>query len=42
LNGILFIDRMTKKTKEEIRDELDAMQAATKTELELQKAGGEK
>jgi peptide deformylase len=42
LNGILFIDRMTKKAKEEIRDELDAMQAATKTELELQKAGGEK
>ena len=34
LNGILFIDRMTKKTKEEIRDELDALQAATKAELE--------
>jgi peptide deformylase len=42
LNGILFIDRMTKKTKEEIRDELDAMQAATKAELELQKTGGKK
>jgi len=42
LNGILFIDRMTKKTKEEIRDELDAMQAATKAELEHQKAGAEK
>jgi len=34
LNGILFIDRMTKKTKEEIRDELDKLQAATKAELE--------
>ena len=34
LNGILFIDRMTKKTKEEIRDELDALQAATKAELQ--------
>ena len=33
LNGILFIDRMTKKTKEEIRDELNALQAATKAEL---------
>jgi peptide deformylase len=34
LNGILFIDRMTKKTKEEIRDDLDALQAVTKAELE--------
>src|ERR1700722_3277386 len=34
LNGILFIDRMTKKTKEEIRDELDALQKATKAELQ--------
>ena len=34
LNGILFIDRMTKKTKEEIRDELDKLQAATKAELQ--------
>jgi peptide deformylase len=34
LNGILFIDRMTKKTKEEIRDELDLLQAATKAELQ--------
>lgn len=33
LNGILFIDRMSKKTKEEIRDELDALQKATKAEL---------
>ena len=33
LNGILFIDRMERKQKEEFRDELDAMQAATKAEL---------
>lgn len=33
LNGILFIDRMDKKTKEGLQDELDAMQAATKAEL---------
>jgi peptide deformylase len=37
LNGILFIDRMTRKVKEEMRDELDAMQAATKAELEKAK-----
>ena len=42
LNGILFIDRMTKTTKEEIRDELDALQAATKAELALQKSRGTK
>ena len=34
LNGILFIDRMTRKTKEELRPELEAMQARTKAELE--------
>jgi peptide deformylase len=34
LNGILFIDRMSKKTKEELRDELDALQKATKAELQ--------
>jgi peptide deformylase len=34
LNGILFIDRMSKKIKDEIRDELDALQAATKAELQ--------
>ena len=34
VNGILFIDRMTKKTKEEIREELNALQTATKAELE--------
>ena len=33
LNGILFIDRMDRKTKDELRDELDALQAATKSEL---------
>ena len=33
LNGILFIDRMERKTKEEFRDELDELQAATKAEL---------
>jgi peptide deformylase len=33
LNGILFIDRMERKTKEEFRDELDALQTATKAEL---------
>jgi peptide deformylase len=33
LNGILFIDRMERKTKEEFRDELDALQVATKAEL---------
>ena len=30
LHGILFIDRMEKKTKEELRPELDALQAETK------------
>ena len=34
LNGILFIDRMDRKTKSELRDELDALQAATKSTLE--------
>ncbi|HEY1789380.1 MAG TPA: peptide deformylase [Verrucomicrobiae bacterium] len=34
LNGILFIDRMDKKTKDELRDELDALQAETKAELQ--------
>jgi peptide deformylase len=35
LNGILFIDRMERKRKEEFRDELDALQAATKADLEV-------
>jgi len=34
LNGILFIDRMEKATKEELRPQLDALQAATKAELQ--------
>jgi peptide deformylase len=34
LHGILFIDRMEKKTKEELRPELDAMQAETKVALQ--------
>lgn len=34
LNGILFIDRMSKAVKEELRPELDALQAKTKEELE--------
>ncbi|HVU26691.1 MAG TPA: peptide deformylase, partial [Verrucomicrobiae bacterium] len=34
LNGILFIDRMDKKTKEALQPELDELQAKTKTELQ--------
>jgi peptide deformylase len=37
LNGILFIDRMDKKTKEDIRPELDDLQAETKAELQVAK-----
>jgi len=37
LQGILFIDRMNKKTKEELKPELDALQAETKAELAAQK-----
>lgn len=33
LNGILFIDRMTRETKLELRDELDELQSATKENL---------
>jgi peptide deformylase len=33
LNGILFIDRMEKKTKAELQDELDLLQTATKAEM---------
>jgi peptide deformylase len=33
LNGILFIDRMDKKTKAELQPELDELQAATKKSL---------
>jgi peptide deformylase len=38
LHGILFIDRMDKASKEEIRPELDELQAATKAELQGAKA----
>lgn len=34
LNGILFIDRMDKKTKLELQPELDDLQAATKAKLQ--------
>ena len=34
LNGILFIDRMDRKSKNEIREELDMLQAETKAKLE--------
>ena len=37
LNGILFIDRMDKKTKEELQPELDALQAETKAALQKAK-----
>lgn len=37
LNGILFIDRMDRKSKNEIRAELEALQAETKTALERKK-----
>jgi peptide deformylase len=33
LRGILFIDRMTRATKQELQAELDALQAETKAEL---------
>jgi len=33
LNGILFIDRMDKKTKAELQPELDELQAVTKATL---------
>lgn len=34
LNGILFIDRMDRKSKNELREELDALQAETKATIE--------
>jgi len=37
LNGILFIDRMDKKTKAELQPELDELQAQTKAELAAKK-----
>jgi len=39
LNGILFIDRMEKKTKEELRDQLNELQSATKAEIAKPKQG---
>jgi len=39
LNGILFIDRMDRATKEELRPQLDALQAATKAELQKANSG---
>lgn len=33
LNGILFIDRMDKKTKEELRPDFESLQEATKAQL---------
>jgi peptide deformylase len=35
LNGILFIDRMDKKTKEEMRADLDLLQAETRAALKM-------
>lgn len=37
LNGILFIDRMDKKTKQELQPELDELQAVTKADLARKK-----
>lgn len=37
LNGILFIDRMNKSSKEELQPQLDALQAATKSQLQKAK-----
>ncbi len=37
LNGILFIDRMDKKTKDDLRDELDQLQGETKSKLQKKK-----
>ena len=37
LNGILFIDRMTRAEKEELKPELDELQAKTKADLKSRK-----
>ncbi|HSH94670.1 MAG TPA: peptide deformylase, partial [Roseimicrobium sp.] len=37
LNGILFIDRMTKSKKDELRPEIDELQAETKSEMKKRK-----
>jgi peptide deformylase len=39
LNGILFIDRMSMKKKQELKPELDELQTATKAELQAAKRG---
>ncbi len=38
LQGILFIDRMDKQTKEELRPELEGLQIETKAELKVQRS----
>ena len=37
LNGILFIDRMKRETKEELQPQLEELQAATKAALKAKK-----
>ena len=37
LNGILFIDRMDRKTKEDLRPELEGLQTETKAQLQSRK-----
>ena len=37
LNGILYIDRMTRAEKEELKAELEELQAQTKAELKAKK-----
>lgn len=37
LNGILFIDRMNSETKQELKPELDKLQASTKAEMQKKK-----
>jgi len=37
LNGILFIDRMSRAEKEELKSQLDELQAATKVALKAKK-----
>jgi len=40
LRGVLFIDRMDKKAKDELRPELDQLQAETKAEIDARKKRG--
>ena len=39
LRGVLFIDRMERKTKDELQPELDALQAATRAEMSERSRG---